>query len=722
MAASARIALIALSPLALGCFEPREDLTDVLDYQGPGSEAWGDDDINCDNDADCLTGEACLDAVCQLDKCNTGLSDSISPIGMGLTFLQNKDIGLADATSYQGSYWVDGYGGRSGTPYDYSWDAGSTAITDIGGGDFYGTRPENYVVALAGQSKVTVLTASGAKTQSLGYIPVAVSAGDVDGDGLDEVLAVASTDTFSVCHMDEGGCDTWEFEDSGFEMLDITAGDIDGDGRAEPILLFDWDGGRYLYAVNTDAEEFGQEITEWVVGWEVDDGPRSVSAGDLDGDMIAEVVGLWDGEWLGWYNAEIRTFSAITGEDGGELALAITHELETDYAVDLTVGDSDMDDASEIYVLTEEGQIEKVVVSSTGTASTLDSSDPSVSSSPQRIALADHDGDSPRANLIGDTQACTGNTIPTILMMLPPYDKDHSNGVSGAAYGDSEDVWEAYSDTVSLGMSVDVGYKASFGDLFGAELSTKLSMGVSRTLGIAHRKSVGSRYSISAQPELYGSKYGAVVVSWGCFDGYTYELDDPEGYIDDDGGEFVMTIPTGGGVTLLSTQRYNAMSDVIDGLPRVDIPYTVGDVSSYPTSPETLDGGTLDSSNLLFTDAVSYAVSDVGKVSWRMYVAKNVTNSVQLTQDIGISAGVTVGGVSVGVGASYGWGQGYSLMVGESAFFNGTIPPLPDDLDTPEDEYSRYAYQVTPYLYVQDYEDAGGNDASYYVMTYTATQ
>jgi hypothetical protein len=258
-------------------------------------------------------------------------------------------------------------------------------------------------------------------------------------------------------------------------------------------------------------------------------------------------------------------------------------------------------------------------------------------------------------------------------------------------------------------------------DLY-ASVSTKISYGVSRTLGTSSRVSVGSRYSISAQPELYGSEYGAVVVTWGCFDGYSYELDDPEGYIDDDGGEFVMTMPTGGGVTLLSTQRYNAMAEAIEGLPIMDVPYTVGDVSSYPSTPETVDGDALTNSNLLFTDATSYTVSDVGKVSWRLNTSETTTNSVSLTQDLGVSAGVTVGGVSVGVGASYGWGEGYSLSVGESAFFSGSLPPLPDDLDTPEDEYERHAYQVTPYVYLQDYEDSAGNEASYYVMTYTALQ
>ena len=721
MTTSFRVIAIAF-PLVTGCLQRQGDLDADFVYQGPGSEAWGDEDVSCASDGDCLAGEACQDSVCQIDKCSTGLNESNSPIGMGLTLLNNKDIGIADATSYDGLFYIDGYSARSGTPYDYSWEASESAVTDIGGGSFFGTRPENYVVAVAGQRSVKVLRSSGAKTQSLSFVPVAVSGGDTDGDGLDEVFVAGPTDTFSVCHMDEGYCDEWSFDNSAFEMVDIAGGDLDGDGRDEPILLFDYDGGRYIYGVNADGPDFGQEVTEWVAGWEINDGPRSISAGDLNGDFQMEVVALWDGEWGGWYNAYVAAFSPITGTDGGEFTEHLSHELETDYALDLTVGDSDMDDAPEIYVLTQEGSIEAVTISNSGSTSTQYASSPSVTSSPARIAMADHDGDSPKAKLVSGAEACTGNVIPVIHMTFPPYDKEYSGGWANVAYGDSDSVSESVSDTVSLGMSVDVGYSADFAEIFGASISTKVSMGVSRTLGNSYSIDVGSRYSLRSDPDLYGSDYGAVVVSWGCFDGYTYELDDPEGYISDNNDEFVMTMPVGGGVTLLSSHRYNAMAEAVGDLPIMEFPYTVGDVASYPSTPQTLDGGSLNDDNMLFSDATTYTVSDVGWVSWDMRTSQSVTNSVSMSQDIGVSAGVTVGGMKVGVGASYGWGQGYSLRVGESASFSGAIPALPDDLNTPEDEYQRYAYQVTPYVYTQPYTTGDGNEASYYVMTYTSHQ
>ena len=83
-------------------------------------------------------------------------------------------------------------------------------------------------------------------------------------------------------------------------------------------LLLDYDGSRFIYGVNVDGDDFGQETTEWVGGWDINDGPRSISAGDLNGDFQAEVVGLWDGEWGGWYNAYVAAFTAVSGTDGGE--------------------------------------------------------------------------------------------------------------------------------------------------------------------------------------------------------------------------------------------------------------------------------------------------------------------------------------------------------------------------------------------------------------------
>ena len=76
---------------------------------------------------------------------------------------------------------------------------------------------------------------------------------------------------------------------------------------------------------------------------------------------------------------------------------------------------------------------------------------------------------------------------------------------------------------------------------------------------------------------------------------------------------------------------------------------------------------------------------------------------------VGGSAGVTTGGL-------------YSISVGEQALFGGTAPAVPDDPETPEDEYLNNAYSFSPYVYREHYEDREGNDAAYYVMSFAVAK
>ena len=63
-------------------------------------------------------------------------------------------------------------------------------------------------------------------------------------------------------------------------------------------------------------------------------------------------------------------------------------------------------------------------------------------------------------------------------------------------------------------------------------------------------------------------------------------------------------------------------------------------------------------------------------------------------------------------------GQGYSLAIGREALFGGGVPPVPDNPDTPEDDYMVHRFAFTPIVYRQPYIDAGGDESGYYVMYY----
>jgi len=703
---------------------PAGPTTETSDKEIPETtltESWADTDITCGADADCLADESCIEGVCQVEKCQGTLDPSAAPLGQTLTFLSDKDIGIVDANPWQGDFWVDGYAAENGVPWGDAWTGGNRAIVDVAGGDFLGTRPEAFAIIENGQSTVTLLSDNGNISVNLTFTPIAIAAGDLDGDGLDELVAVSNSDDLAICHFDTQTCEEDTYGAAPRVTVDVAVGDIDGDALAEPILLYARNGERYLYGINLDAEITGQDTDTWLMQTEDGDNPVRIAAADLDGDRIAEIAALWDDECGDWCDDWLQTFKPTPA--AGEAGFVLDKELEfngVETLLDIDAADTDLDDSADIVVTGYQGHV--IGVHHTGQNLVRSYQNIiNITSEPKRIALADHDGDSPRATLRGSPELVHGDTVPLMLMLLPPYDLEHSSGPSWASYGDETSNSDERSETVSMGMHVDVGVQADFWGMFGASMSTKVEWGLERSQSASQTVTVGSNYAVVADPALFGPNYGAVVLSWGCFDAYTYDVDDPAGVIENgDGQPLVLTVPVGGGTSLWSTSRYNAMAEAVGDMPVLDIPYAVGDIDSYPSDPETLDGTPLSPDDLVFPYPDGHPVSDVGEVSWVMSVADAETNSETLTTSMGASAGVIVAGVSVGGGASYGWGEGYSMTVGSASHFSGGLPSLPNDPATEIDEYSAHRYTATPYVYRHNYTDGNGGDASLYVQTYTA--
>lgn len=713
--------LLSLSCLLVltSCKPPLDD--GPPDYDGPGSEAWGSEDISCDDVDDCLSGEVCIDGICQVDRCSTGLSGSSSPVGQGLVFLQENEVAVADSETYEGAYWLDGYGpSGSSLDYDYSWEVGDDQVLDIAGGDLDGSGAEVYVAVVDGREAVAVLDGQSVQWNNLDFQPVAVAAGDVDGDGQDEVVAVNDGTEMAVCGADPWSCDYWEFSGN-LHQIDVTLGDVDGDAIEEPVVLFEYDGYYYLYVNNIDGAQTGQPEA-YSAG--VDGDHIRVTSSDLDGDRLAEVIVLLDGGWWGWGDDEIAVYHAQ--ENGEDSTLVLGFQVEIDGhtgLTDLVAADIDLDEKGEVLVVNEDGEA-AIFQGSANNLTGGSFASLGVTASSARIATADHDGDSPRARLVEGPVACQGAVVPMNLMLMPPYHADHAAGFpSSVMFGDMNSTSESMSDTVSLGLHVDVGVGGGFMDVFKAEFNETLQWRVTETATQTTSMTIGSRYTLRAYPEVYGPYYGGVALSWGCFDAYTYEVDDPSNHIGGaNGKEFVMVVPTGGNVSLWSTSRYNALAEATDNMPILEVPYAVGTVDSYPTEPERLDGSAIPSSDNLFTNPTNYTVSDVGETVWWMEVGQAETNQAAMDMSMGASASVTVSGIKVGGGVDMGWGQAYSLKTGSVAAFAGSIPTLRDDPDTPEDEYSVYAYTVTPYVYMQPYTTPDGEEAAYYVQTYTQSR
>ena len=695
-----------------GCspYSPEDDTPDAP-YTGPGTQEWGEVDLTCNDVGDCLTGEICSEGYCQVDRCGGDLMNSYPPLGRSYYFSKEDEIVLADQEMNQGTYYLNAFDPRS-VEYEGSFDLGNKAPVDVAGGALWGARPQGIYAAAYPNSKKVEIAGSN-ESVNMPFTPIALAATDTDLDGLDELIAASSSGRIAICDVEIDECS--EFSMSNVSIIDLAAADIDGDAFGEIVLLLDSGDTRYLYAFNPDAELTGQEES-WSTS--VSDDVIRISAGDLDNDRIAEITALRDGGYFDYWDDTLELYLVDPSGSG----MSKLMDFETDGygdGRDLEIADQDGDGDSEIYLLESDAR----VVTYTLVSNALQNQGQviySPSSDPYRITAADHNGDAPVAELKGNGIPCQGNPVPMMLMVLPPYDEDFANGTSRVGFGNGEMSSESVSESISLGLSVDIGYKAGFTEAFSAKVSTRMGWRISASVSNSTSFYVGTSYTLIADPDMYGPKYGGVVLSWGCFDGYEYEVDDPQDFLDGaDGESLVLTVPTGGGSSIWSTPRYNALAAISDGLPHMEIPYQVGKVNTYPTSKEKLDGSKLKQKDMLFTDPPLLIASDVSRVSWTSRVSESETNSKNEDIDVSANAGVTVGGISVGMGVSAGWGSGYSLTVGKEARFSGTLPPLPDDPGTPEDEYTSHTYGLRPYVYIQDYETADGSDAAFYVQTYT---
>ena len=198
-----------------------------------------------------------------------------------------------------------------------------------------------------------------------------------------------------------------------------------------------------------------------------------------------------------------------------------------------------------------------------------------------------------------------------------------------------------------------------------------------------------------------------------------HEVDDPGNLVGDNGEEFVALMPVEGSTTVWSTPRYNAMAKAVGNLPLVEVPMTLGDPSSYATTPSLPDGSPIPAADMVFPDPPEFLVSDVGTLGWWLAAEEQETNSVAMESQLDINASVTVSGFTFGSEVGAGWGEGYSVSVGSEFFFGGGVPPIPDDPSTPEDEYAQYRFGFSPVVYRHHYTDPGGSDAAMYVLDYT---
>jgi hypothetical protein len=678
----------------------------------PGGGEWGDEKVSCGGEGDCGAGETCTDGVCQMKRCVGGEFSSRPPLGKTYAFFDDSELLVADADARDGGYHVDRYepvGAAITFPSGGSTRVGDTEIVDIVGGRFFDER-EGFATAIVASAVVTVRTAEASREVTVGFVPVGLGHADLDGDHQDELLAIGAGGRVAVCRVEAGDCDQWTI--GSLDGVDLDGGDVDGDGSDEIVLLQTLAASRRRVLV----WDFGAEGDEATPrGLDLDAKMTAIAIGDVDKDGVDDIGLLTDGGYLGVAGDALHLYTGLGG-------LAWRRALTVDGdAVAVAIGDSNADEQAEIVVLADHPVADNTIAAYVaaeqgftevyaGKVSATDDGD--------RLALADLDGDSPRGTLIEGPTLLAAEAVPTLVVMFPPYDREHSDGLPFLEVGESKSSSSSVSDTIALRLGAEVGVEFGVSGLFKAKVAARVDAELSRTRSKETSRTIGSRLSASPNPEGHGFAYGAVVLSCGCYHGYRYRLSDPAHKLGGDGKQISVLLPVGGQTTLWSTTRYNAMARATGKLPEVPVPMRLGDLSTYPSEATTLEGTPIAPEDLVFPEAPEYVASDVGSVGFSLSAGASTTNSDAMSVGVSLVAGVNVEGVEVGASVGVGVGRGTSVTVGEEASFSGGIPPVPDRPGTPEDEYTRYAYRFRPVVYKARYQAADGSDAGYYVVTY----
>jgi hypothetical protein len=701
-------ALVALAfPLALAaCTVPADEGLDD-DGKTPGATNLNhDENVACVSTDECGDGEVCEDGICQMARCVESY-DSSPPMGINRYFGTDGEFAVISDNT-----WVDAFEGSDGT-YINSWDLSAIGgqVVDVAGGNLTGLRPHSVAVAVEFSDVVQIRGPGGMTELNIGIWPKALAAGDVDGDSIDELIAFGEDGTIVLCQVDTGECSAAGID--GVTGKDVAVADVDGDGYDEPMFLIDYQGSSEVIVWNTDAEITGQDAT---FGWGFNFPIVAISAGVITpGAPAADLVMLEDGGWWGWSSDKLHVFNPASE--------SFTAQVDINgHTLDIAAGDRNSDDVAEIAVLRDDKQIELMSFNGAQLTTTL-TVPVTVGDSAQRISFVDWDGDSASGRLVEGPELIAGRSLPIAALMFPPYPAGAAVGALSAniTLGDTESSDESMSDTVSLSVGMGVSFGAeAFG--FKAKVGGYFNSSVSQTKTVTKSFSAGARYWILAQPDLHGTSYAPVVMSCGCYHRYRYQTEDPAGLIGGSGQVVDIFAPVGGQTQLWSSLRYNAMADAVGTLPKIEVPIRVGDEKSYPTTELSIDGWEIDPDDMVFPETPSYQVSDVGFVSFWLIAGETVTNEVAQKTTLGAKGSLGAGIVGFDTDVSVGVSQGYSVSVGNSTLFAGGIPPVPDDPNTPEDEFEVFRYSFHPYVYRQKYVDAFGEEAGYYVLHFSVSK
>ena len=303
----------------------------------PCSVAVGD--LDGDNDLDLATANSGDDEVSVLlnqgdgtfaSQVNYGVGDY--PVSVAVGDLDGDgDLDLVTGVEYSISVLLNEGDGTyaSQVTYGMEWGSRSVAVGNLNGDDYLDLVILNYNNTLSVLLNEGDGTFASQVTYSAGRGPCDVAVGDLDGDGdLDLVMSNHDGDNVSVLlNQGDGTFASQVTYGVGDKPNSVAVGDLDGDGHLDLVTAnshpYD-DSISVLF--NQDDGTFASQVT-----YGMDDYPRSVAVGDLDGDGDLDLV--TNVEW---------GISVLLNQGDGTYASQVTYGGAS-RANSMTVGNLDRD-------------------------------------------------------------------------------------------------------------------------------------------------------------------------------------------------------------------------------------------------------------------------------------------------------------------------------------------------------------------------------------------
>jgi hypothetical protein len=574
------------------------------------------------------------------------------------------------------------------------------------------------------------------------YLKLDIGAGDIDGDGRDEIFAAAPGHLWVI---DDREADKSygiilekSFPASGgaSQFLRVGGGDTDGDGKAEMVVV----DGQMDLATKTGTVTYHiyDELVETKSGQVKRDTiscelmTADVAVGDVDGDRLGEIVfsgrksgeptthvvlvmddgqsgygflkvdysynpiysqdptfvplhRVETGDFDGDNVAEIVSFDQILDDlrTNQGLVKAATLPYDVGWSTVLAVGDVTNDHKDDIVFYRGSVQDALVVVygtDSNGSYTSLHTFDIPDDLTYITLTTVNTDDDSVVLEFKGHQLRFSSPRVLAV-MAAPPHHKDipTDNTLAGTIFG------KTASGTVetekSLGFKVGWSYSSSgrFGPLFGTSFSVSLETSFDWITSKSTTIEVAYSYISAASSDK-------VVFTAVPFDVYFYEIvSSPRP--DEVGEKMVVSIPRDPKILFVDRQFFNDNNGGFADIDGTVLGHTVGDPRSYPREAE-IDKAGLVKDGGFYSNRMTVGqgngfetvlISHTETTSQGRAFDLNIDVSIQVGIDFDI--GLVSGSAKTGPKGGFHYGFSYSISAGEKSSFGAKVGNIIDGAD-----------------------------------------